>query len=182
MCAADYFVGFKYLYGPLFIFLMALSFLFNFTAKKYFPVRPSGSLSFMISFGLLAGISGLVAGVSQTPIVSALLTGLLGLISGLIAYLLGKESLIEWRPIVSLSMIFLMLSTLAGLSLGGTYKFHITDPYKNAYAKRLLLYEKVDLEVCKQIRMMRLEGKSVPQEYVEESCPQEEEEVEESCN
>ncbi|MGB3212975.1 MAG: hypothetical protein WBB19_19895 [Desulforhopalus sp.] len=171
MTISDFLEGLKYLYGPLVVFLAITSLLFSLIAKKSAPKTPIGGISFIIAFGFLGSITGLIAGVSQEPIISAMLTGLLGLISALLAYLLGKESLKEWRPIIPLGMIFLMVGTLFGLSCGGTYKFKRAD-YNKDYSRRLLLYEKVDLEVCKQERLMRLRGEPISKDYKDISCPQ----------
>ncbi|MGL6242293.1 hypothetical protein [Pseudomonas sp.] len=128
-----------------------------------------GQRAFIVAFGFLGSITGIIAGVSQQSIVSALLTGLLGVISSLLAYLLGKESLVEWRPVIPVALILLLLSTLAGLTMGSIYKKDRTE-YERAYARRIMLYEKVDLEICKEELLRKLRGETFPPGYVMASC------------
>jgi len=128
-----------------------------------------GQRAFIDAFGFLGSITGIIAGVSQESIVSALLTGLLGVISSLLAYLLGKESLIEWRPVIPVALTLLLLSTLAGLTMGSIYKKERTE-YERAYARRMMLYEKVDLEVCKEGQLRKLRGDPMPPGYVLATC------------
>lgn len=128
-----------------------------------------GQHSFLVAFSLLGSVAGLIAGVSQESIVGALLTGLLGLITTLLTYLLSKESLVEWRGIIPFALILLMLSTLGGLSIGSAYKKE-RSLYERNYAKWLLRYEKVDLELCKQERILALQGQQLPAHYTPTNC------------
>lgn len=129
----------------------------------------SGQRSFLVAFGLLGSVAGLIAGVSQESIVGALLTGLLGLMTTLLTYLLGKESLVEWRPVIPMALILLMLSALGGLSIGSAYKKE-RSIYERKYAQWLLRYENVDLELCKQERIAVMNGRHLPEGYVPTNC------------
>jgi predicted nucleic acid-binding protein len=100
---------------------------------------------FILAFGLLGGIAGLITGVAKdASIVNGLLTGLLGVVTALLSYLFGKESLAAWRPAIPLAMIVLVVNALMGLSIGGTYKSD-REEFEREYARWLLRYERVDL-------------------------------------
>jgi hypothetical protein len=129
----------------------------------------TGQRSFIFAFGLLGSVAGLITGVSQESIVGALLTGLLGLMTTLLTYLLGKESLVEWRPVIPMALILLMLSALGGLSIGSAYKKERSS-YERQYAQWLLRYEHVDLELCKEERVAVLNGRHLPEGYVPTNC------------
>ncbi|TFB39018.1 hypothetical protein [Pseudomonas sp. F01002] len=124
-----------------------------------------GQVSFLVAFSLLGSVAGLITGVSQESIVGALLTGLLGLMTTLLTYMLGKESLIEWRTVIPMALILLMLSALGGLSIGAAYKKERSS-YERKYSQWLLRYENVDLELCKAERLSVMNGGQLPIGYV----------------
>lgn len=103
------------------------------------------TFGFIAPFGFLGGTSGLIAGASSEPIVGALLTGLLGLISALLSFLVSKETLKEWRVYLPAAITLLCLSALGGLTIGKAYqtKFFYAD---REYARWLLQHENVDLK------------------------------------
>ena len=170
MSLADFWVSIVSLFVPVLSAVAFLCAIMVAVSRVISPVRIPGQTPFLISFGFLGGISGLIAGVSQQSIVQALLTGMLGIISSLLMYLLSRDSLKEWRQVIPIGLILLLISTLAGLSIGGSYKAKRTE-FERAYNRRLMLYEKVDLAICKEERLMRLQGKSFPADYKSDSCP-----------
>lgn len=114
-----------------------------------------GSTGLIAAFACLGLVIGILTGASMTPVVGSLLPALLTLLGALLAYMFGKESLAVWRPAIPYCLIALMLSALYGIFMGGT----IRDTWqRNADIQHAadLYYEKVDLEVAKQIRLDRL--------------------------
>lgn len=117
----------------------------------------SGSTGLIGAFSCLGLVIGILTGASITPVVASLLPALLTLLGALLAYMFGKESLAIWRPTVPYCLIALMLSALYGTFMGGT----IRDTWQsNADTKRAeaLYYEKVQLEVAKQMGLDRLKA------------------------
>jgi hypothetical protein len=169
MAAAHYINALNNLFLPLLLFILPAWTLCVLVLRYGGFSKILGQGPFLLSFATLGGVSGLIAGASQTSIVEALLTGLLGLVSALLSYLFGKESLAIWRPAIPFALILLVSCTLGGLVVGGAYKTDRIEAEK-IYARRWLLYEKVDLEICKQKRLLLLQGKSLPQDYVDDSC------------
>ena len=142
-------------------------------ASRYvFQVRDGITSTFLVACAFLGAVPGIIAGGSMQPLVQALLTGLIGLASSLMLYLLGKEATKNWRKAVPMALIVLLVSTLGGLAIGAAYKKQFTS-YERLYQRRMLLYEKVDLPVCKEERLMALQGKAVPNGYRGNSCPTE---------
>jgi hypothetical protein len=90
-----------------------------FVIAAWFTVSPrvKGYAVFLLAFGFLGGVTGLIAGVSRESIVGGLLTGLLGVISALLSYLFSKEALKEWRHYIPYAIMLLVISALAGLSM-----------------------------------------------------------------
>jgi hypothetical protein len=154
-----------------------------FVIAARFTVSPpvKGYAIFLLAFGFLGGVTGLIAGVSRESIVGGLLTGLLGIISALLSYLFSKEALKEWRHYISYAIMLLVISALAGLSIGGIYKAK-WEAFDRDYKKWALEYEKVYLEVLKEERLMKLRAQAkeghepqataVPDKSVERDAPQ----------
>lgn len=128
-----------------------------FVAAARFTQSPPtrGYAVFLLCFGFLGGVTGLIAGVSRESIVGGLLTGLLGIISALLAYLFSKESLKQWHHYIPYAIMLLVISSLAGLTIGGIYKTK-WESFDRDYKKWLLEYEKVYLEVLKEERLLKL--------------------------
>ena len=143
------------LFVPLVAVISLLGVAFAIVARLTSSPPTQGSTAFLFSFGFLGGVTGLIAGVSRESIVGGLLTGLLGIISALLSYLFGKESLKQWRHYIPFAIMLLVISALAGLSIGGIYKNRFED-FDRAYKRSLLEYEKVHLEVQKEESLLQL--------------------------
>lgn len=120
---------------------------------------------FLFGFAFLGSISGLVAGVSREPIVGALLTGLLGLMSGLLSYMFTLDRLEKWRPIIPYTIVVLMLATLYGLSVGGLTKKR-WDGYQQTYAVWLIEHERVHVPVMRLRALAALCEQQLPLDKV----------------
>ena len=114
-----------------------------------------GYAAFLLSFGFLGGVTGLIAGVSRESIISSLLTGLLGIISALLTYLFNKESMKQWHHYIPYAIMLLVISSFAGLSIGGIYKAK-WESYDRKYKVWLLEYENVYLDVLKEKQLIKL--------------------------
>lgn len=150
MFMASVLVALKELFLPLTIVVCFLGGLIvaiaSFATRKE---RTSGFAAFLMSFGFLGGVTGLMAGASRESLLGGLLTGLLGIMSALLSYLFSKETLKEWRPYIPYAITLLVLSSLAGTSIGGIYKAR-WEEFDRQYKRWFLEYEKVYLEALKQ--------------------------------
>jgi hypothetical protein len=97
----------------------------------------------------------MIAGASSEPIVGAVLTGLLGLISAILSYMLGKDALGSVRAIMPFIVVGLTLSALAGLTIGRAYKVR-WDDYDIASKKHMLDYEHTYLPLVEKIKFLEL--------------------------
>lgn len=161
------------LFAPILLVVAFLGLVFVVAARVTQSPPTKGYAAFLLCFGLLGGVAGLIAGVSRESIVGALLTGLLGVISGLLSYLFGKDSLKQWRHYIPFAIMFLVISALAGLSVGGIYKAR-WEVFDRKNKKHLLEYEKVYLEVLKEKELLELRkryGVYAPQKEAQRGAP-----------
>ena len=111
----------------------------------------------IFAFSLLGGVIGIFVGASQTPVIGTVLPAVLTFITGLLAYLFGKESMMEWRPVIPVCIISLLITSLFGSFMGSQIRLDFEESEKS-YEHWLLHYEKVGLPVAKEAYMKRLNG------------------------
>ena len=111
----------------------------------------------IFAFSLLGGVIGIFVGASQTPVIGTVLPAILTFITGLLAYLFGKETLIEWRPVIPVCIISLLIMSLFGSFMGSQVRLDFEETLKS-YNRWLLHYEKVGLPVAKEGYMKILNG------------------------
>ena len=111
----------------------------------------------IFAFSLLGGVIGIFVGMSQTPVIGTVLHAVLTFITGLLAYLFSKESLIEWRPVIPVCIVALLITSLFGSFMGSQVRLDFEQSAKS-YERWLLHYEKVGLPVAKEGYMKILNG------------------------
>lgn len=109
------------------------------------------SFVFILAFALVGVVSGAVAGWTLEGIVGAVLAAVLGMVSSLLAYLFGKETLRAWRPVIPLAIAALLISTLVGLVLGGSRRSQVMNQ-ADSIAREKAEFERVYLPVEAQRR------------------------------
>lgn len=126
----NYWLNFEY--GMLVLalpILLCVAFIIGITSVILWRIRPRvgllQSLSFITAFAMIGGVSGVIAGASMEAIVGGVLTAILGIVSSLLTWLFGKETLRMWRPVIPLALIALLMSTLAGLIVGGARRAQV---------------------------------------------------------
>lgn len=77
---------------------------------------------FPLSFAVLGGTSGAIAGSSFEPLVGAMVTGVLALVSGLVSYAFTKTKDRLLRASIPPTIILLLINVLTGLSVGRAWK------------------------------------------------------------
>lgn len=76
------------------------------------------SLPFIFAFGIMGGLIGHAIGASRIPVVGIVLPAVLTLISGLLIYIFGKDTLKLWRLVVPYCIMVLCFNAWIGLFIG----------------------------------------------------------------
>lgn len=106
---------------PVLVWTLGLSSVLAWLAMRFKArVGPGLAFIFILAFALIGGVAGAIAGATLESIVGAALAAILGLVTSMLAYLFGKETLRVWRPVIPLALIALLTSTLVGLVIGGS--------------------------------------------------------------
>ncbi|MFL9847925.1 hypothetical protein [Pseudomonas chlororaphis] len=129
-----------------------------------------GQVSFIIALSFLGGIMGVIAGGSSSPLGQTLITGVLGLVSALLTYLLSKEALRDWKVLMPSAMVALIVSAFIGLTIGANYKV-LREQHLVNMQKSQKLFEAVILPICLKELELRLQGIPEPESYYSQ-CPQ----------
>jgi len=168
----DIFRGVVYFVLPALISLVVICVPALYVLRRWVKGATQTTYFLVVAFGLAGSVLGIIAGASSKSITEPLVAGLIGIISSGVAYLVSKDSAgdRDLRPALPLALVVLLLGNLTGLAVGGSYKKAYGE-FERSYARRMLLYEKVDLPLCKEERQMRLQGKPFPEGYVSVSCP-----------
>jgi len=127
------------LFWPVFLLAAVISlFVFLWSRAEAKSEQPSFLLIF--SFSLLGICIGVLTGWSRSPIVGTTVTSILGLIGGLVVYLLGKR---EYPRITASSCIVLLsFFLLVGTYLGGKLR-KIEMDFEREYERWLLDYKSI---------------------------------------
>ncbi len=164
-------VAFYSLFLPVTLCISILNAAIIFCVRTTTGKSQKGTAAFLAAFGALGGIAGLIAGASKEPLIGGFLTSLLGLVSAILGYLFSKESLATWRPYIPYAIILLVVSSLAGLSIGSVYKRRFED-HDLALKRAMLEYEKVYLPVMKEERLMQLKAQyATPATFAASASP-----------
>jgi hypothetical protein len=112
-------------------------------------------LPFLAAFCLIGAMPGVIAGYSQEQIAGIFLTGIVGIVSGLLSYMFSQESLEEWRPVIPFAIIATVVCSLAGFAAGGESKKKWID-YGELVQDRRLEMEEVWAPVERERRLINL--------------------------
>jgi len=125
----------------------------------YFVSKPTakGWPLLILAFSFLGGVVGIFVGMSKTPVMGTVLPAVLTFITGLLAYLFGKENLAEWRPVIPNCIIAMMATVLFGSLMGSQVRGDYQQSEKE-YKEWLLHYENVGLPVAKEAYLKIING------------------------
>ena len=107
-------------------------------------------------FAVLGGVLGVATGASRTSTVGSMLPAFLTLITLLLGYWFGKESVSKYRPVIPYCMLVLVATAYFGLFAGASIRAKHED-FERKYQKHLLHYQYVDLEVEKARQLKAIE-------------------------
>ncbi len=157
MTFSDLWTAFRFGFLPVVTFILGIS-LFALLAARYKSgIKFQGSAMAIVAFGSLGGVLGFAVGNSRQPIVGTVLPALLTFITALLGYLFSKEQLSEWRPVIPYCITVLVLNAFIGLCSGGIVRGKYED-FERDYQRRLMEYEKVDLEVKKAEQLKKIQS------------------------
>lgn len=124
-----------------------------------------GHGAFIVAASFIGAVLGAIAGGSSTSLGAALISGVLGVISTLLAYTLSKDSLRDWRHLTTYAIVVLLVSAFLGLLVGANYK-----AIRTASEVKIRLwqsyFDKVVLPTCEREMELRLSGNELPKDYV----------------
>jgi hypothetical protein len=117
---------------------------------------PTAMLPF--AFAILGGVAGVITGSSMEPLVGALITGVLGIVSAVLSYAFAKETDPAIRAVIPAAIILLLLNALGGLAVGqnakkkfivytNTMEEHRLD-YKELWIPATREYQRKVMERC----------------------------------
>jgi hypothetical protein len=110
----------------------------------------SGAGAFIAAFTALGLVVGFATAHSRDAALGAVLPALLSVISAVLTYALTKEGLAPLRPILPHCITLLCVSSIIGLSIGGTVRKRFVE-YDRVVAERQGRLEKVTWE-CEKAR------------------------------
>ena len=115
------------------------------------PAQPTG-VGLLGAFTLLGMVGGVIAGASQEGLVSAFLTGMLTIVSSLLAYAFTKDGPKGFREQLPPLMAVLLIAALTGLVIGAAYRaFH--DDFERNYTSFRARFDQVAIPVEREKRL-----------------------------
>jgi hypothetical protein len=104
-------------------------------------------------------IVGAIGGNSESPVAQTLLSGILGLMAGLVAYVHVREDFRTSgvRTLASLSFMTLLVALLLGLVAGAAYKRRF-EPYKQARDRYNVYFKSLAIPLCLEESKLALKG------------------------
>jgi 4-hydroxybenzoate polyprenyltransferase len=120
-------------------------------------LRASGQLIFLLALSSLGGFLGYSAGASRQSIIGTVLPTLLTLVTLLLGYVFSKKSVPELQPLIPYCILLLVLNAFWGLFVGSEIRARSED-FERDYNRRMLYYERVELEVEKAEKLKKVEA------------------------
>lgn len=165
-----FWVGVQYLLLPGLVISACTAVPASFLLKRFSPISFREGSTLLTGLAFCGYIVGVIGGNSESPIAQSILTGIIGLIAGLVAYVHAKETskTTGLRTMASLGMIVLLLALLLGLIAGGSYKQRF-EPYKKATERYNIYFKELAIPLCLEERKLLLASKPVNSEH--SACP-----------
>jgi hypothetical protein len=110
---------------------------------------------FPLAFAILGGTCGAIAGSSFEPLVGAVVTGILGIASAMVSYGFTRTGDPILRASIPLIIILLLINSLAGLSVGRTWKIK-WDSYATNLDRYRAKRDGIWIPVTREYQMMVL--------------------------
>lgn len=145
----EYFSLIEKQYLPMLVSVLVLTLIVSLFYHWISKIRFAEILGFTAAFGLFGGVMGLISGASSQPIIGALLSGMLALVSAFLSFALSKNFEDDRGSLITASITLLFLCALSGLAVGQTYKGEWSS-YDRTYEEWLLNHKEVELPIIKK--------------------------------
>lgn len=106
-----------------------------------------------VSFGLLGGIAGAIAGSSQDSLVGGLISAVLGMATAIMSYGYGKDANPKFSALFPVLTFMLLINVLSGLATGQSWRKK-WDAYEIDLAEYRTDYDKIYAPMTLEIRKM----------------------------
>lgn len=153
----DLWIAFKVGFLPVAVAVTLVTLPVYLLARFISKLNAHGQLIFLMAFGSLGALLGYSAGASKQSIIGTVLPTLLTLITLMLGYIFSKETLPHLQPIIPYCLLVLILNSFFCLILGGRVKRQ-NEEFEREYNRRLLWYERVELEVEKAKQLREVEA------------------------
>ena len=156
---SHYWVGVQFLLLPGFVIVGIVALPTAIMLRRIAPVTLREGTILLVGLSSCGYITGVIAGNSQSPIAQTIVTGLIGLLGGLVAYIHTRETTRAsgLRTTASLALVSLLISLLLGLIVGGSYKaYH--ESYKGPAERYLIYFKEVLIPICLEEKKLALAG------------------------
>lgn len=116
------FSSFNSVFFPWFLSILVITVLLFIPYKILSKSGKSEHVLFLLGFSYLGGMLGITTGSSETPVLGTLLPALLTFITGLLAYLFNHKDVGEYKPLIPMSLMCLMICSVFSVFLGTTIR------------------------------------------------------------
>jgi hypothetical protein len=153
-------VGLQYLIAPGVVISFAVLVPSLLLARRLTPGPHRELAPLLFALSVCGYIIGVIAGNSAVPIAQTVVTGLLGLMAGIVSYVHTKESnkTLGVRTTASIGFISLLLSLFLGLNLGAAYKKRF-EPFQSAQERYNVYFKEYAVPLCLEERKLAAAGK-----------------------
>ncbi len=139
------FFSFNSVFFPWFVSILIITVILFIPYKLLSDNGEYQHMFFLLGFSYLGGMLGITTGSSETPVLGTLLPALLTFITGLLAYLFNHKNSAEYKPLIPMSMLCLMVCSVFSVFLGTTIRSQIISSDRDY--EIWLLKEKSKLEL-----------------------------------
>ncbi|RSZ32755.1 MULTISPECIES: hypothetical protein [unclassified Variovorax] len=158
----DLITGMLYLYLPGLAVVSIVALPAALALGRLSPTPWKESSILIVGLSFCGYVVGVVAGNSRSPITETLLTAMIGLMTGLVAYVHAKESVKTQglRTLSSVALIALLSAMVLGLLIGGTYKKRF-DAYQKEEERYGIYFSQLVIPLCLEEQKRLIAGSEV---------------------
>jgi len=163
-------VGVQYLLFPAFAIVALVAAPAALVLRHFAPVAHREGTVLLVGLSFCGYVVGVIAGNSESAVAQTVITGVIGLLAGLVAYVHTKETTkaAGLRTMASIGLVSLLIALLLGLIAGGAYKRRF-EPYKQAKDRYNVYFKEFAIPLCLAEKKQALTGKVV--ETPSTACP-----------
>ncbi|CAN7592496.1 hypothetical protein LJR161_004343 [Variovorax paradoxus] len=159
---SDFALGLLYLYLPGVLVVSVVALPSSLALGRLSPTPWKESSILVVGLSFCGYVVGVVAGNSRSPITETLLTAMIGLMMGLVAYVHTKETAKSQglRTLSSIGLIALLSAMVLGLLIGGTYKKRF-DAYQKSEERYAIYFNQLVIPLCLEEQKRLIAGGEV---------------------